>query len=386
MKFKLLEIESVNRSFSRLIGSGFCANGKPDTVIGLTIYINNLTKVQLPELIKMSALYPNTFKLINYNERELSLHVDLRGLNVQDIKYPQELEVFVHYIVNLKEHFQYYRTRWQSEYGISFEQPVVMGVINVTPDSFSDGGLHIQPDKAVKAALSLVKQGAHIIDIGGESSRPGAAPVSTDIEMARIIPVIEELSRQSTVVISVDTYKAAVAEAALNAGANWINDISALRMDPDMISLCRERDVPVVLMHMQGTPRTMQQDPHYESVIDELVLFFEERIETLNSNGINKIILDPGIGFGKKLEHNLEILGNLRIFKQFGYPLLVGTSRKSFIGALTGRPVNDRIAGTLSSVIWSVLHGVNIVRVHDVAESVDTLKIINSIYNNVKEA
>jgi dihydropteroate synthase len=181
----------------------------------------------------------------------------------------------------------------------------------------------------------------------------------------------------------VDTTKAKVAEAALKTGANWINDISGLRMDPDMLSLVRESGSPVVVMHMQGAPRNMQKNPRYKHVVEDLVLFFEDRINTLNQRGINKIILDPGIGFGKNLEHNLQLLRNIQIFKQFGYPLLVGTSRKSFIGTVTGRDVSNRLAGTLSSVIWSVLQGVNIVRVHDVVECIDSLKIIKSIYDNV---
>jgi dihydropteroate synthase len=383
MKFKLLEIESVILSASQSPEFSPASNGRIGSVRSLLIRVEELSEPEIQDYVKISAMYPNSLSVINYNNSEITLRIDLNGYSPRNSDFPDSLGAFFRYMKKLQENLRFYLDRWQQLFGISFDRPLIMGIINVTPDSFSDGGVYTEPEEAVRAGLSMVDQGADVIDIGGESSRPGAEPVAADLEMKRVIPVIEGIRKNNDVFISVDTYKAEVASVALNAGANWINDISGLRSDPDMISLCRERDVPVILMHMQGTPQTMQKEPKYESVVDNLVQYFEKRIKMLIEKGIDKIILDPGIGFGKTLEHNIGILRNVQIFKQFGYPLLIGTSRKSFIGTLTGRQVDERLAGTLSSVAWSVLHGVNIVRVHDVTECADTLKIINSICKNV---
>lgn len=266
---------------------------------------------------------------------------------------------------------------------LRFERPLVMGILNVTPDSFSDGGRYATSGTAITRALEMAAQGADIIDIGGESSRPGAEPVSADEELARVIPVISSLRKQSTIPISIDTYKSPVAEAALDAGADLINDISALRMDPELATVVAAAHAPVILMHMLGTPRTMQQNPHYADCVEEIAAFFQERIEFCLQNGISrdKLILDPGIGFGKRLEDNLAILAGLPRFKQFGIPILVGASRKSFIGQVhtDGRPAGERLGGSIAAAVVAVQRGADIVRVHDVAETVEALKLLGAI-------
>ncbi len=260
---------------------------------------------------------------------------------------------------------------------------MIMGILNVTPDSFSDGGRFRNRDAAVAQALRMIEEGADIIDIGGESSRPGAEPVSAAEESSRIIPVIESLRAKSDIPVSIDTCKAEVARTALEAGGNWINDISGLQFDPEMVSVAVHYRCPVVVMHMQGEPRTMQQNPCYDDVVAEVGTYFEERINALQSSGIEKIIIDPGIGFGKRLEDNLMLLRHLGRFRRFGVPLLIGVSRKSFIGALTGRSTDDREAGTLAANILACRNGADILRTHRVGMLQDALKIVNAISGNV---
>ena len=245
-----------------------------------------------------------------------------------------------------------------------------MGVLNITPDSFSDGGLYLNPKKAVEHGLRLTKEGADIIDIGGESSRPGSDPISLTEELNRVIPVISELKQKTDALISIDTMKARVAERALDAGADIINDISALRADPDMALIAEERKAPVIMMHMLGTtPKTMQDNPCYDNVLTQIHAFFEERIDYAVTQGIkkSKLLLDPGIGFGKRLEDNLVLLKELSFFEDLNLPLLIGASRKSFIGAILELPVTQRLEGTLASTTAAILNGAHIVRVHDVA-------------------
>lgn len=256
-----------------------------------------------------------------------------------------------------------------------------MGIVNVTPDSFSDGGETLNADSAVLRALRLIEEGADIIDIGGESSRPGSDPVELKDELARVIPVIERLAPQIQIPISIDTYKSEVAHRALEAGASIINDISAGNFDPNMPSIAADCGAGVILMHIKGTPRNMQVNPDYKDVIDEVGAYLKlAEINYLEAGVLQKnIIVDPGIGFGKNLNHNLAIINNLGKFKGIGTGILLGTSRKSFIGLLTGRPVHERLAGTIGSVAVGVCRGVDIVRVHDVAEVVDSLKVIDAI-------
>jgi dihydropteroate synthase len=258
---------------------------------------------------------------------------------------------------------------------------LVMGILNVTPDSFSDGGQFFDPGEAVEHGLEMAVEGAAIIDVGGESTRPGSDPVSTNQQIERVVPVIEALCERTNIPVSIDTYKFEVAEAALEAGAGMINDITALS-DERMGELATERQVPVVLMHMQGTPVTMQIEPKYDDVVSEVLEFLLGRAEQAEKFGIPKdmIFIDPGIGFGKTAEHNLMLLRNIDKFVAAGYRVLVGTSRKRFIGEITGKEEpTERIFGTAATVALCAAAGVSIVRVHDVAEMVDVVKVANTI-------
>ncbi len=258
---------------------------------------------------------------------------------------------------------------------------LVMGVLNVTPDSFSDGGRFYDPVKAIQHGLKLAKDGADIIDVGGESTRPGSEPISAQEEIKRVIPVIEALASEIQVPISIDTYKSEVAARALKAGATILNDISALRFDPQMVKLVAEQNVPVILMHMLGTPKDMQLDPRYEDVVGEILDFLNQRIQWAMSHGVaaEQIIVDPGIGFGKTLEHNLTILKNLSKFGSLGRPILIGTSRKSFIGKILGADVDQREDGTAATVALGICNGANIVRVHDVARMVAVVRVTDAV-------
>ena len=262
------------------------------------------------------------------------------------------------------------------------KRTLIMGILNVTPDSFSDGGRYTTVAAAVAHAERLVAEGADVLDIGGESTRPGADPVPLDEELRRVIPVVKAVRRAlPEVCLSVDTYKARVAQEALEAGADVINDVSALRFDPEMASVVAQAGAPVVLMHMKGTPKTMQQNPTYQDVVREILEFLEERIAFAVSQGIarERIIVDPGIGFGKRPEHNTQILQRLGELRELGRPILLGTSRKSFLGALTKRPVEERLEETIASVVVGVLHGADIVRVHDVAPLKHALAVADAV-------
>ena len=264
----------------------------------------------------------------------------------------------------------------------------LMGVLNVTPDSFSDGGRYFAPDLAVEHALAMVEQGADLLDIGAESSRPGADPVEEREEIRRLIPVVQEVCRRVSVPVSVDTRKASVARLALDAGAAIINDISALRSDPGMGRIVAASGAAVVLMHMQGTPKDMQQAPHYQCVVEEVRAFFQERMRAATDAGIqpDRILLDPGIGFGKHLEHNLMLLGRLDDFRTLGRPMVIGVSRKAFIGRVLGREVGERLMGTAGAVAAAVLHGAQVVRVHDVAQMRDVVKMAEAIRDHQRSA
>jgi dihydropteroate synthase len=265
---------------------------------------------------------------------------------------------------------------------LSRSHPLIMGVINVTPDSFADGGLFFDQDTAVNQALALAAAGADILDFGGESTRPYSDPTPLDEELNRIIPVIEQVRAQTPVAISIDTYKSRVAQAALAAGANIINDISAMQFDPEMVHLARESGAPVILMHMQGTPREMQANPHYDDLLGELRAFFSERLEFALAHGLSRelLALDPGIGFGKTFHHNMEILNNLDAFCDLGCPLLIGLSRKAFLGHLLGGlPPAERDIATLAALTIAVQRGAHIVRVHNVAYAKQFFTVLNAI-------
>ncbi|HEY2335004.1 MAG TPA: dihydropteroate synthase [Solirubrobacterales bacterium] len=257
--------------------------------------------------------------------------------------------------------------------------PKLMGVVNVTPDSFSDGGRYLDEAAAIEHGEKLVGDGAAILDIGGESTRPGAVEVDADEELRRVIPVVEGLTGEATV--SVDTSKSVVAEAAIDAGASIVNEVTALRGDPAMAALCAERGVGVVLMHMPGNPRTMQENPTYADVVDEIKAFLVERMEAAVAAGIDeeRIWLDPGIGFGKTVEHNLELLRRLGELRELGRPLAIGTSRKSFIGRIDGSGVDERIGGTIASSVLAAVEGADVLRVHDVAEIAQAMRVANAI-------
>jgi dihydropteroate synthase len=257
-----------------------------------------------------------------------------------------------------------------------------MGVLNVTPDSFSDGGLHFDKSEAIKRALQMVEQGADIIDIGGESTRPGSEPVGVEEELRRTIPVVEALAKKVSVPLSIDTYKSEVAARALDAGASLVNDISGLRFDNQMAKVVSEKKVPVVIMHIKGTPRDMQKNPVYEALIPEIMDYLRGGIRLALEAGVAEdwIIIDPGIGFGKTTEHNLEIIRNLYEFTLLEKPLLIGPSRKAFTGGvLGGLPTEERLEGTAAAVAISIMNGANMVRVHDVKEMVRVARAADAI-------
>ncbi len=253
-----------------------------------------------------------------------------------------------------------------------------MGIVNVTPDSFSDGGVHVRAERAEAAARRMLDEGAVVVDVGGESTRPGAEPVSLDEELRRVVPVLEGLQGLP---VSIDTTKAEVARRAATLGAVLVNDVTALRADPELAGLCAERRCEVVLMHMLGDPRTMQEDPRYDDVVEDVRAFLAERIEAAIAAGIEekRIWIDPGIGFGKTIEHNIELLRRLGQLQWLGRPILVGTSRKRFIGAITGREVDQRVGGTVAADVLALANGADALRVHDVAATRDTLRTVEAI-------
>jgi len=269
------------------------------------------------------------------------------------------------------------------KYSFDFTQRTfVMGILNVTPDSFSDGGSYLRRDSAVERALAMENDGADIIDVGGESTRPGAEKVSVKEEIQRVVPVIEEITKRVHIPVSIDTYKAAVADAAVSAGASMINDISGLRFDPQLPSIAALHKIPVVIMHIKGTPANMQKNPVYTSLISEIMDYLREGIHIAMQAGIpeDMIILDPGIGFGKTVEHNLEIIQRLNEFEGLEKPVLLGHSRKAFIGRiLDDLPVTDRIEGTAAAAAIGIFNGANIIRVHDVKEMVRVARVADAI-------
>ena len=267
-----------------------------------------------------------------------------------------------------------------------------MGIVNVTPDSFSDGGRFLDPDAAVAHGIELAEQGADVLDVGGESTRPGAAPVPSDEELRRVVPVVERLATTTTVPLSIDTTKAAVARAALDAGATIVNDVSAGRSAPEILSVTAAAGAGYVVMHMQGEPRTMQADPRYDDVVAQVGDFLADRIEVAREAGVAEgaIAADPGIGFGKTVEHNLRLLAGLpALAERVGVPVLVGTSRKTFVGKVLARagaasgdlPVDQREEGTLATVVWAVERGASIVRVHDVLPAVRAVRLLDALHS-----
>jgi dihydropteroate synthase len=268
---------------------------------------------------------------------------------------------------------------------LDLNRPRVMGILNVTPDSFSDGGDFVSPGAALEQARRMAEEGADIIDVGGESTRPGALSVSEEAELERVVPVIEAIASELSVAISIDTSKPAVMRAAVAAGAGMINDVMALQ-EPGALETARDSGVPVCLMHMQGRPRSMQQNPEYHDVVEEVMSFLRQRAEACVANGIprERLLLDPGFGFGKLLVHNLQLLGNLNRFKVLGLPLLVGISRKSMIGAiLDDAPTDERLYGSLAAAVLAAEQGAAIIRVHDVKPTVQALKVVQAVADTI---
>ena len=263
------------------------------------------------------------------------------------------------------------------------ERVLVMGVLNLTPDSFSDGGRHLGLDAAVARAEAIEAEGADLLDIGGESSRPGSLPISLEEQLARVLPVITALAGRMRIPISVDTTKAEVARRALELGASIINDISALRGDPEMAGVVARAGAGLILMHMQGTPATMQERPSYDGVVEEVLDFFRSRVKSAEAVGIDRerIAVDPGLGFGKTLEHNLALLGGLSTFAELGRPIVIGPSRKAFVGTILSRSVSEREWGTAAAIAAGILHGAHVVRVHSVAEMKDVARMSEAIRN-----
>ncbi|MEQ5161877.1 dihydropteroate synthase [Proteus terrae] len=262
---------------------------------------------------------------------------------------------------------------------LNLSTPQVMGILNVTPDSFSDGGTHNSLNDAVNHAAKLIAEGASIIDIGGESTRPGASDVSIDEELQRVVPVVEAIRQRFDVWISVDTSKAQVITESANAGASIINDIRSLQ-EPGALEVAVKTGLPVCIMHMQGDPKTMQQSPHYENVVMDVDRFLQENIQRCVDAGIekNQIILDPGFGFGKNLEHNYQLLAHLSELHHFGLPILAGMSRKSMVGQLLNVPPQERVAGSVACAVIAAMQGAQIIRVHDVKETIDAMKVVQA--------
>ena len=275
----------------------------------------------------------------------------------------------------------HYSIRCRKRTLILGKQTLLMGVLNVTPDSFSDGGLFFNKEKAISHGLRMVEEGADIIDIGGESTRPGSKPLELEEELRRVIPVIEFIAKEVNVPISIDTYKSNVAQRAIEAGAEMINDISGLHFDPSLAQVAVKEDVPLVLMHIRGTPETMQKDVHYDSLFSEILQYLKDSIQRAESAGLDprQIIIDPGIGFGKTVEDNLLIIKNLYEFRILGKPILLGTSRKSFIGKILNAEAGDRLEGTLSSIAIGVLNGAHIIRSHDVLQAKKAIAVADAI-------
>lgn len=272
---------------------------------------------------------------------------------------------------------------------VKFESGVMlMGVLNMTPDSFSDGGRYLDKEKAVERATGMIEEGADIIDIGGESSRPGSLPVGADVEMGRVLPVIEQLRSKTDRLISVDTRDSAVAEAALKAGADIINDISALESDKHMADVARRHNAGLILMHKKGEPHVMQANPQYGDVVAEVSDYLQKRVKFLTGEGIavDTMAVDPGIGFGKTAEHNLKLIAHIDKLRECGRPIVVGLSRKRFLGQLTGRGVDERLAASLGALAYCLLNGANVMRVHDVKESRDVLLVLNAICREKQSA
>ena len=383
----------------KLLDLGVCKKGsdilskKYKTYI---FYVENISTVSA-NILKQEALcvgadvaLPSKASFFEKKDTKVYLIVTKRQLEKLISRLKEQIPSLQKLAFILEEFLNLEKTPYPISFNgkvLSFEKYVLMGVLNVTPDSFYDGGKYINLDKAIEHAQKLVEEGAQIIDVGGESTRPGATPVSLEEELNRVIPVIKALRENlpKNIFISIDTYKAKVAQEAIKVGADIINDISGLTFDKDMINVLKSTHAPIVINHIKGTPKDMQKNPYYENVLDEVSKFFEEKIETLLKVNYpyTNIILDVGIGFGKRLEDNLNLIKNISHFKKFGLPLLVGTSRKSFIGkVLNLDDPKERLEGTLASNLYLYQQGVNIFRVHDVKEHKRALELLDVLFRH----
>jgi dihydropteroate synthase len=295
---------------------------------------------------------------------------------IENSDYRNLLRAFSTLFDNCERNNWHYHSRGKK---LELNSPCVMGILNITPDSFSDNGRFLDDERAYNHAVKMLEMGADIIDLGGESTRPGSEPVTVDEEWRRISTVLSRLSKERDCFISVDTYKSEIARRALDNGAHVINDISGLSLDKEMVDVIAEYQCPVILMHMKGTPQTMQKYPCYTNLMDEIYEFLFRQCQLANKHGIQEIIVDPGIGFGKSRDDNFEILRRVREFNSLGYPIMVGTSRKSFIGSVINKPVKERIFGSLTTVVYSILNNVKLLRVHDVDETRQAIELLKAI-------
>jgi dihydropteroate synthase len=350
-------------------------NDAGEIVVVDTSPLIDAEKTLVPLLLKekVTFLLENGKIIISFNAEEEIEYLTEKLETGPLAQYLERIRRSVNHIHKRHTHFLAKGKRVE----LGTKPPLLMGIVNVTPDSFSDGGKYFQREKAISQAREMVLDGADIIDIGGESTRPGAAPVEEEEEMERVLPVIEKLAATTEVLISVDTYKSTVAREALKAGAHIVNDVSGLRFSKDMAEVASHFGAAVIIMHMKGTPREMQKNPQYYSLPDEILDQLSGGVNRGKRGGIRKesILVDPGIGFGKRYEDNIYILKNLEEFRSAGYPVVVGVSRKAFIGQATGKNVHDRISGTAAAVSVSIYNGADVVRVHDVKEIRDTVLV-----------
>ncbi|MCK4666263.1 dihydropteroate synthase [Candidatus Dependentiae bacterium] len=391
-RIQILSLGSANeieREFSRIgVDAGGIEKMLPKSKF-LLIKIKDLDPV-ICNILKQEILSKNGEAAVHRNVINLKVEKSdvllmstervmkefLRGLKGHYFGIPQLMEDINSTLEKYSSHPKPWKIR-NSEFAWG-EKTFIMGILNVTPDSFSDGGKFLNLEDAVNQAFKMIEEGADIIDIGGESSRPGSDPVSEDEEINRVIPIIKKIREKSDIPISIDTYKPKTAEAAINAGADIINDITG-GINPELLNTANKFNLPIILMHMKGTPKNMQREPYYENLMDELIEFFYKQIKNVKAAGIEKVIIDPGIGFGKRLEDNLEIIRRLKEFKIFGTPILIGPSRKSFIGTVLGGETDERMEGTLAAVAISTLNGGDIIRVHDVKEMKKVILMTNAI-------
>jgi dihydropteroate synthase len=373
-ELKLLGIDPSNTNIAEKINPNLTFKVSSISPTGLKVLTDILLNNNIPFWkSKLSTSNQIVFSMPTWTALEKLFSMKIRSL----LNFQKE---FKRIIENRKETNWIYNSR---NCEIELENPKIMGILNVTPDSFSDGGKYLSIENACKHAENMIKEGVDIIDIGAESTRPGASKIDLKEEWKRIAPVLKNIRNMTEIPLSIDTYKAEIAYRSLNDGADIINDISGLMFDKEMINVVAKAGCPIVVMHIKGNPRNMQINPHYDNLMEEIFLFFKKQIQFTKSRGIKQIIIDPGIGFGKRYEDNFEIIRRLSEFQCLGYPILVGPSRKSFIGKCLNTDIDDRIVGSAIAVAEAVRNGARIVRVHDVKKMKQAILLAESI-NNLK--